>query len=145
MRPTARVSLMFAIPLIGLVLFASPGAARAEKSLFVNLTSNDLNRSAMAIMIAQKAMASEKVPAAIFLSVEGVRIVDIGLPQPRHLNGKTLREMLQEFMDAGGKVFACQMCMDGVGGFQKEELMKGSRWRTSRTSFPACSPKGRRS
>jgi predicted peroxiredoxin len=132
-----RVSLRGSLVLFcaALTLVSMPASARAEGSLFVNLTSSEMNRSVMAISIAQKALA-KSMPVTIFLNVEGVRLADVGLPLSRHVTGKTPREMLQEFMNAGGKVYACQMCMNLVGGFQEEELMKGVEVADESNLFP---------
>lgn len=96
-----------------------------DEKLFVNLTSDDINRATMAIAMGTKALTKEKVPVTIFLSVEGVRIVDMNLPEHRHANGKSLKEMLSEFMEEGGRVIACGMCMKNVGGIKKDEVMEG--------------------
>ena len=96
-----------------------------DQKLFVNLTSDEINRATMAIEFSTKALTKEKVPVTIFLSVEGVRLVDMNLPEHRHANGKSLKEMLSEFIEQGGRVIACGMCMRNVGGIKKNEMMEG--------------------
>ena len=95
-----------------------------EKKLFVSLISDDLDRAAMAVSISQKALSGE-IPATIFLSAQGVRWVDKSIPQNKYVNGKTIPQMLQEFMKAGGQVIICKMCMENVAGMDKKDVMDG--------------------
>ena len=71
------------------------------KKLFVNITSDDINRAAMAIGFSTKIRMEKKIPVTIFLNVEGVRIADKNIPGHKHSTGKTLKEMLAGFMQAG--------------------------------------------
>ena len=100
-------------------------SANTGQKLFVNLTSDELNRAAMAISFSTRVLMQKKIPVTIFLNVEGVRIVDKNIPGHKHLNGKTLKEMLADFIDAGGKVIVCPMCMKNVGGLVKGDLIDG--------------------
>lgn len=93
--------------------------------LFVSLTRDDLDRAAMAINFATKVRNETGKPATIFLNVEGVRLVDKAIPQNVHVSGKTVHEMLQAFMDAGGVVLVCPMCMKNVGGLDQSDLIDG--------------------
>lgn len=110
-----------------LVLAVSPVTAGQHKkgpnpneSLFVNLTSDDVNRSAMAIMFATMTKKQSGIDVTIFLNVEGVRLADNERPAAIWVGGmdgpKTVHELLAAFMEAGGTVIACPMCMKNVGG-----------------------------
>ena len=94
-------------------------------SLFINLTSNETNRAAMAIFFAQKTLSDRSVPVTIFLNVEGVFLAHKDKPQNLYADGKTPREMLEEFIQKGGKVLACPMCMKNVGHMTAEDLIEG--------------------
>ena len=96
-----------------------------DKKLFVNLISDDLDRAAMAVSISNKVLSTKDIPVTIFLSAQGVRWVDKNIPQNKYVNGKTIPEMLQGFMKAGGQVILCKMCMNNVGGIKQEEVIKG--------------------
>lgn len=93
--------------------------------LFVNLASDDLDRAAMAIGLATKVLTSTEKPVTIFLNVEGVRLVDVNIPQATHSSGKTVHQMLQMFMDEGGVVLVCPTCMVNVGGMVKTDVLPG--------------------
>ena len=109
--------------------FSSIGfTADAEKKLFVSLTTDDLDRAAMAVGIGTKVLSTEKIPVTIFLSAQGVRWADKNIPQNRYANGKTIPEMLQGFMKSGGQVIICKMCMKNVGGIKKEEVLEGIKF-----------------
>lgn len=103
-------------------------SAEAGKKLFVSLTTDDLDRATMAIGISNKVLSTQKIPVTIFLSAQGVRWADKNIPQNRHANGKTVPEMLQGFMKAGGQVIICKMCMKNVGGIKKSEVIKGIKF-----------------
>jgi predicted peroxiredoxin len=98
------------------------------KKFFVSLTSDDMDRAAMAVAISSKVLSSRKIPVTIFLSAQGVRWVDKTIPQNKYVNGKTIPEMLQEFMKAGGQVILCKMCMTNVGGIKEEEVINGVKF-----------------
>lgn len=108
-----------------------------EKSLFVNLTSNEMNRAAMAINFATRVRAKKQIPVSIFLNVDGVRLVNRHIPGSTHVSGNTLQEMLIGFMAAGGKVIACPMCMKNVGGMTKADLLEGVLIGSSDVTWPA--------
>lgn len=108
-----------------LVFSTTAFASDSEQKLFVNLSSNDMDRAAMAIGFSTKVRTQKKIPVTIFLNVDGVRIADKNIPGHKHANGKTLQEMLTHFMAAGGKVIVCPMCMKHVGGMTKDDLMEG--------------------
>jgi predicted peroxiredoxin len=69
-------------------------AADSNQKLFVNLTSDEINRATMAIAFSTKVLTQKKIPVTIYLTVEGVRIADKNIPEHRHANGKSLKEML---------------------------------------------------
>ena len=103
-------------------------SADAGKKLFVSLTTDDIDRAAMAVGISTKVLSTEKIPVTIFLSAQGVRWADKNIPQNRYVNGKTIPEMLQGFMKSGGQVIICKMCMKNVGGLKKEEVIEGIKF-----------------
>lgn len=100
-------------------------AADSNQNLVVNLTSDEMNRATMAIAFSTKVLTEKKIPVTIYLTVEGVRIVDMNIPEHRHANGKSLKEMLSDFMEEGGNVIICGMCMKNVGGIKKDEVLEG--------------------
>ena len=97
----------------------------ADESLFVNLSSSDIGRAAMAITFAHKVLVDRGIPVTIFLNVEGVRLADTTIPQHTHVTGDTLQEKLQKFMADGGTVIICPFCMQNVGGMTKGDLLDG--------------------
>jgi hypothetical protein len=67
------------------------------KSLFVNLTSDEVNRAHMAITLARRVLAEKKIPVTIWLNVEGVRLLNGHLLQVRYDDGRNAREDLEAF------------------------------------------------
>lgn len=110
---------------LSLVVNAGAFASEKDKNLFVNLTSDDLDRAAMAVSLSNKALSTGSINTTIYLSAHGVRWVDTSIPQNKYVNGKTIPEMMKEFIDAGGKVILCKMCMINIGGIKESEVMEG--------------------
>ena len=117
-------------------------ASDSDASLFVNLTSDDLDRAAMAINFSTRVRQQKNIPVTLFLNVEGVRIADKRLPQKIHPNGKSLKQMLSVFMESGGKVIVCPMCMKNVGGMTTENLVAGAVVGSADTTWPAMFAEG---
>ena len=109
-----------------LLLLVSGSLAADEKgSLFINLTSNEINRAAMAVNFGHRVLQKKKMPTTIFMNVDGVRLLNKNIPQHQHTNGKTIHQMLKAFMADGGKVIICPMCMRNVGGMSREDVIDG--------------------
>lgn len=123
--------------LVSLLWVSTAANAAQPPSMFVNLTSNEMNRAAMAISFSTRILTQKKMPVTIFLNVDGVRLVNKNIPGSTHVNGKTLQEMLEAFMAAGGKVIACPMCMKNVGGMTQKDLLDGVVVGGSDVTWPA--------
>ncbi|MBI9092782.1 MAG: DsrE family protein [Desulfobacterium sp.] len=122
------------------LIFVGAGSAmgkEGKKSLFVNLTSNEMNRAAMAVTFSTRIITQKQIPVTIFLNVDGVRLVNRHIPGSTHVSGKTLQQMLSSFMAAGGTVIACPMCMKNVGGMKKTDLLEGVAIGSSDVTWPA--------
>ena len=107
------------------------------EKLFVNITSDNIDKAAMAISFSTKIRMEKKIPVTIFLNVEGVRIADKNIVGHNHSTGKSLKEMLAGFMQSGGKVIVCPMCMKNVGGLTKDDLIDGVVVGGSEVTWPA--------
>jgi predicted peroxiredoxin len=87
-----------------------PAAAGATDPLFVNLTTDDPHRAAMAFAFSKAQMALGH-PVTIWLNDRGVFVGDVQsagkLSQPQ--------TMLKELMSSGAQVIACPMCMKHYG------------------------------
>ena len=129
-------SLSFLLTLL-LALASQSVLADSGQRLFVNLSSDNINRAAMAIGFSTKVLQMKKIPVTIFLNVEGVRLADKNIPGHRHANGKTLQEMLAAFIKAGGRVLVCPMCMKNVGGMTAGDLIDGVEVGSPDVTMPA--------
>ncbi len=135
-----KASIVLVVLMFG-VLSVAFAEEKGEK-LFVNLTSNEMNRAAMAINFSDRILNAKKIPVTIFLNVDGVRLVNRHIPGHKHASGQTLQEMLTGFMKSGGLVIACPMCMKNVGGMTKDDLMEGVVVGSSDVTWPALFAKG---
>lgn len=112
--------------LIALLLLVNTAVAKSDsQKLFVNLTSDEINRAAMALNFSTRVLKQKQIPVTVFLNVEAVRLLDQKRSMHTHASGKTLGEMLTEFIEAGGKVIVCPMCLKYVGGMNQADLPKG--------------------
>jgi predicted peroxiredoxin len=104
-------------------------------SLFVNLTTDDPWRGAMAIGFAQQVL-QQGHPTTIFLNVSAVNLASQKLPQHTNgITGKTLQQMLQEFIAQGGTILICPSCMK-QGGILENDLIKGVKMGSPQTTQP---------
>jgi sulfur relay (sulfurtransferase) complex TusBCD TusD component (DsrE family) len=102
-----------------------PAPEELVDGLFVNLSTDDMDTAAMAIGFSTKVIKNTGKPATIFLNVRGARLADINIPQSVHKSGSTVQEMLQVFMDEGGTVLLCPVCMKNVAGLAEDEVLPG--------------------
>src|SRR5262249_41052993 len=71
---------------------------------------NDSDKATVAFVVASAAAAAEK-ETMVFLSTEGVRIGVQGYADDIHEEGfAPLRELLANFVKAGGKIWVCSPC-----------------------------------
>ena len=82
------------------------------KKFCVSLTfaKNDADKATVAFVVANAAVASDK-ETVVFLSTEAVRLCQQGYADDIHEEGfAPLRELLANFVKAGGKVWVCSPC-----------------------------------
>jgi sulfur relay (sulfurtransferase) complex TusBCD TusD component (DsrE family) len=120
------------VPLLLLFAACPAGAGEDAKSLFVNLTSDSAPRAAMAIGFASRVLQEKKIPVTIFLNVDGVRLANRNIGHTQ-----ASRDLLQDFMQHGGKVLICPMCMQNVGGMGKDDLISGVTMGGPAVTWPA--------
>lgn len=104
---------------------SAPAFAEENKQVVANVTTNDVNRAAMAIKFTHSIMKKKGMEATLFFNVYGVELVNKGKISPIYPTGQSIADMLQEFMKDGGKVVACPMCMKNVGGMTNADLLAG--------------------
>ena len=117
--------------LLGLVLGFSSGASVADSKggLFVNLTTDDTWSAAKAILFAhEKVLKSGYEPVAIWMNVRGIYLID--KKRASHVHGlmagegKSIQDMLKDFMADGGMVIACGACSKAAG-LKKDDFIEG--------------------
>jgi predicted peroxiredoxin len=97
------------------------------KRFCVSLTyaKNDTDRSTVAFVIANAAVASDK-ETLVFLSTEAVRLSQKGYADDIHEQGfAPLRELMANFVKAGGKMFVCSPCFK-KRGLDETKLVDGA-------------------
>jgi predicted peroxiredoxin len=118
---------MTILAFLSMCIFATSSVTAADdgQRLFVNLTSDEINRATMAIVFGTRVLTEMNIPVTIHLTVEGTRIADRNIPAKTNANGDSLKGLLSQFMDRGGNVYVCGMCMNNVGGIKEDELIDG--------------------
>jgi predicted peroxiredoxin len=97
------------------------------KRFCVSLTyaKNDTDKSTVAFVIANAAVASDK-ETLVFLSTEAVRLSQKGYADDIHEQGfAPLRELMANFVKAGGKMFVCSPCFK-KRGLDETKLVDGA-------------------
>ena len=86
---------------------------------------NDTDKATVAFVIANAAAASEK-ETMVFLSTEGVRLATPGYADDIHEEGfAPLRDLMANFVAAGGKIFVCSPCFK-KRGLDENKLVPGA-------------------
>lgn len=83
----------------------------------VSLTASSDNhdKATVAFVVANAAVASDK-ETMVFLSTEGVRLAEHGFAEQIHEEGfAPLKELMDNFAKAGGKIFVCSPCFKKRG------------------------------
>jgi predicted peroxiredoxin len=111
------------------LLFGAAGAAEESTSTVVHLGhgTDDLHAVTMALSIATVLAKRPGSKVTLFVDREGVRVADRRTPGDlRWGHSKTLAELLDAFVTAGGDVLVCPHCAE-AGGLTSEQLRKGAR------------------
>jgi sulfur relay (sulfurtransferase) complex TusBCD TusD component (DsrE family) len=95
-------------------------AADEKAGLFVNLTTDDTWAAAKAILFAhEKVLKRGHRPVAIWLNVRAIYLADRKRPSHVHglmkEQGKSVQDMLGDFIADGGQVIACAACSQAAG------------------------------
>ena len=148
MKPTLSMLLLVLLG-IGFLPTASdaqdqPTHAPQNERLFINLTSDQTDRAAMAIMLAQRVLDTRGAHVTIFLNVEGARLADTSIPQSAHVSGATPQDMLTAFMEAGGTVIVCPGCYRNVAGGKADDMLAGVVQGSPDVTFSALFEEGTR-
>ena len=86
---------------------------------------DDRDRATVAFVVANAAVASDK-DTMLFLSTEGVRLGVQGYADDIHESGfAPLRELLANFVKAGGKIWVCSPCFK-KRGLDETKLVAGA-------------------
>jgi predicted peroxiredoxin len=86
---------------------------------------NDTDKATVAFVIANAAVASDK-ETLVFLSTEGVRLAQKGHADDIHEQGfSPLRDLMANFVKAGGKIFVCSPCFK-KRGLDESKLVDGA-------------------
>lgn len=123
MKKLVHVSLLAVLLLVS--LFCSSALAGMNNKVVANITTNDVNRAAMAIKFTHSIMKSKGMKATLFFNVYGVELVNKNKISPIYPTGQNIAQMLAEFVQDGGTVLACPMCMKNVGGMTNADLLPG--------------------
>ncbi len=130
MRTLIKSLLAFAfVAVAALTPVQTAQAEEGKMGLFVNLTTDDTWAAAKAISFAhQKVLKNGYEPVAIWLNVRGVYLADEKRPSHVHglmaESGKSIQDMLTDFMADGGQVIMCSVCSKAAG-LTKDDYIDG--------------------
>ena len=90
----------------------------------ITCAKDNTDKATVAFVIANAAVASEK-ETMVFLSTEGARLAEKGYTDDIHEEGfAPLKELMTNFIEAGGKVYACSPCLK-KRGLGEDKLVSG--------------------
>lgn len=95
--------------------------------LLISITNakNDTDRATVGFVVANASVASD-VETVVFLSTEGVRLAQKGYADDIHEAGfKPLRELIGDFVEAGGTIWVCSPCFK-KRGLDENALIEGA-------------------
>lgn len=127
-----RTLLVALVALLAIAQNDTPAHAdEAKPGLFINLTTDDTWSAAKAIMFAhQKALANGHSPVVIWMNVRAVYLADRKRPSHVHglmrESGKSIQDMLTDFIADGGEVIMCQAC-SAAAGLTEADYIDGVR------------------
>lgn len=119
-----RIKTLFAALVFATAGLVSTAFAGKDDPLFVNLSSDDMHRSAMAVRFS-KAMIERGHPVTIFLNDRGVLVASTAKSKEFSEQQKDLAAL----MEKGATVIACQHCVHHYG-MKEEEALKGIKMGT---------------
>jgi len=96
-------------------------------SFCVSLTcsKDNTDKATVGFVVANAAVASDK-DTMVFLSIEGVRLSQKGYADDIHEPGfAPLKELMENFAKAGGKIFVCSPCFK-KRGLAEDNLVGGA-------------------
>ena len=104
---------VFAVQIVGAT--TSGALANDDRTLLINLTTDDVSTSQMAFGYAN-AVLGAGYDVVLFLNVRAVTLANADIPQHvEGLRGQTARQELTSLMDRGARVFVCGNCTEQVG------------------------------
>ncbi|MEZ6141478.1 MAG: DsrE family protein [Zavarzinella sp.] len=87
---------------------------------------DNADKATVAFAVANAAVSSKR-ETVVFLSVEGVRLAQAGYSEGIHEEGfPTLKELIETFTAAGGKILVCTPCLK-KRGLDDSNLIAGAR------------------
>ncbi len=117
------------IAAILLSIISTASIADSKGGLFVNLTTDDTWSAAKAILFAhEKVLKNGYSPVAIWMNVRAIYLIDKKRASHVHglmaADGKSIQDMLKDFMADGGTVIACGACSKAAG-LTKNDFIAG--------------------
>ena len=109
---------------LAFVLLSATASAATQKTIFYNLTTEEVWPAGMALGQANKALENG-YKVVIFLNVRGVFLASKRFKTDSFADsGKTLQDLLKSAMNKGAKVIICPMCMKKAG-MTMDDVIKG--------------------
>lgn len=118
-------SLSLALLLVLAAMLPVQAQAKAPERLLLNVTTDSLERGAMALAFAQAALRERDAEVVVYLNVDGVRLANETAARRTFGDNQSLQQMLRDFMKYGGRVLACKLCLERVAGLNDSNLLKG--------------------
>jgi predicted peroxiredoxin len=120
-----RVKQLLMVVVLGFT-FATGSASAETKGVFIDLSSADIFKIHRAFAVGTMLRNMHKVPVTVYVSLAVTPYVDKDYPvaQMLALRGQNVHKHMTDFMEAGGKIMVCAMCLGGHG-LTEADLLPG--------------------
>ncbi len=120
-----RIQQLLLVVVLGFT-FVTGMASAETKGVFIDLSSPDIFKIHRAFAVGTMLRKMEKVPVTVFISLAVTPYTkkDYPVAEMLSLRGQNVHQHMEDFMNAGGEIMVCAMCLGGHG-MTKADLLPG--------------------
>jgi len=131
---------LFVAWIIGSMLLSGSAFAESDpapKELLIESSSADMSKVRRAFNAGTKMRQMQEIPVTINMSLGSVQYASKNFPKAQMVKvlDQSVSDMIQGFIDAGGVVYVCPMCLQGHG-MAETDLLPGVKVGGPRVILP---------
>ncbi len=114
--------------ILGFMLLSGSVFAESDQSneLLIELSSAQMSKVRRAFNVGTKMRQIQEIPVTINMSLGSVQYASKNFPKAQMIKvrDQSVSDLIQEFIEAGGVVYVCPMCLQGHG-MSETDLLSG--------------------